>query len=70
MHVHLLVESGIHIIEALNLERTRARSHLRISLCGRAHEDSRRYGIADPSAGALLVKAFGKLRDRDDIVVR
>ena len=51
VHVHLLVEKGIHIIECLNLEELAAGEGEGVHLHRAAFEDSRRDGVADPAGG-------------------
>ena len=51
VHVHLLVESGIHIIECLNLEQLAADGRYDFSIRRLAAEDPRWHWFAHPSIG-------------------
>ncbi len=48
VHVHLLVESGIHIIECLNLEDLAASGAREFLFVAAPLEDSRRHRLPDP----------------------
>ena len=61
VHGHLLVESGIHIIEVLNLEELARDGVLRICVCGRADEHPRSHRRARPAASVSTVDSL-KLR--------
>ena len=54
VHVLLLVEHGIHIVEMLDLERLAAQRRSRVPLRARAAEDRRRHRLAGPSARRRL----------------
>ena len=59
VHVHLLVEKGIHIIECLNLEELGSRRGEveGVYFCRAAFEDSGRDGVADPAGGVDRILA-------------